>query len=133
MSENRSKNKTQAFIMNAVSALLGLIIAGIIIKNETGLLPLVLAITGIIVAIVNLFKLKNRDIGAGRNLIALVCVIAAASLFTLNAGSKKEAVSAQEIKEVMPAELKDSALLQKEEESALDKLNSIIDTSNTGK
>jgi len=44
-------------------------------------------------------------------------------------GEKKAEASAEDIKSEMPAELKDSTVLQQDESSALEKLNSVIDSS----
>lgn len=43
--------------------------------------------------------------------------------------SNKGEATVEEVKNALPEELKDSVVLQEEEKSALDKLNSITDTS----
>jgi ABC-type oligopeptide transport system substrate-binding subunit len=57
-----------------------------------------------------------------------IILVALGLFFVAACGEANSAKEAEQAKEAMPTELKDSAALQKDEASALDKLNTITDT-----
>lgn len=126
-----SKNKTQATIINLVALALSLAIVAIAWMRENGFLPILLGALGAVLAIFNLMKLRKAEPKITMSFMALVFALAAASAFAMEMGTKQEKTNVEEVKAVMPVELKDSVVLQQEEESALDKLNSITDTTSS--
>lgn len=70
--------------------------------------------------------MKKNDL---KNAVMSLCLLLASTLVcNCGSGNKAEA-SAEEIKNEMPTELKDSTVLQQEEENALDKLSGVTDSS----
>ncbi|MCC6371771.1 MAG: hypothetical protein IT236_12250 [Bacteroidia bacterium] len=126
-----SKNKTQATIISLVALALSLAIVAIAWMRENGFLPILLGALGAVLAIFNLMKLRKTEPKITMSFMALVFALAAASAFAMEMGTKQEKTNVEEVKAVMPVELKDSVVLQQEEESALDKLNSITDTTSS--
>jgi len=128
MNTNTSKSNTQNKVLNIVALILGLTIFILAWMRENGFLPILLAAIGCIMAIVNLLKFRKAEPKTTLSFIALIFSVAACSVFSMALSTEQTKTNTEEVKQVMPSELKDTTVLKQEEESALDKLNSITDT-----